>query len=108
MGHGVILHGCNVGNHCLIGMGAILLNDCVIGEGSIVAAGTVVTERTVIPPGSMVMGIPGRVVRPLRPEELTNNMANAEKYVRYASEQLPVFRAEYNADHHCGADPENL
>lgn len=108
VGHGVILHGCDVGDHCLIGMGAILLNGSVIGEGSIVAAGTVVTERTVIPPGSMVMGTPGKVVRQLRPEELSNNMANAEKYVRYASEQLPVFHNEYNNDHLCDTDSEIL
>lgn len=87
-GHGAILHGCTVGDNCLIGMGAILLNGCVIGEGSIIAAGTLVTERAVIPPGSMVMGVPGRVVRAVRPEELAHTRENVEEYVRLAAEQL--------------------
>lgn len=87
-GHGAILHGCTVEDNCLIGMGAILLNGSVIGQGSIVAAGALVTERTVIPPGSMVMGSPGKVVRPVRPDELARTLDNAEEYVRLAGQQL--------------------
>lgn len=87
-GHGAILHGCTIGDNCLIGMGAILLNNCVIGEGSIVAAGTLVTERTVIPPNSMVMGSPGKVVRTVRPEERSYTESNAAHYALYAEEQL--------------------
>ena len=90
-GHGAILHGCTVGDDCLIGMGAILLNGCVIGEGSIVAAGALVTERTVIPPGSMVMGSPGKVVRPVRPSELEYAAKNAKEYVQFSKEQLVRF-----------------
>src|SRR6478609_7393928 len=52
VGHGAILHGCVVGDRCLIGMGSILLDNCEIGEGSVVAAGAVVTARTKIPPRS--------------------------------------------------------
>lgn len=89
VGHGAILHGCTVGDDCLIGMGATLLNNCVIGEGSIIAAGALVTERAVIPPGSMVMGCPGKIVRAIRPEELAANRASAEHYVELAAEQLP-------------------
>jgi len=87
-GHGAILHGCVVGDNCLIGMGAILLNGSVIGEGSIVAAGSLVTERTVIPPGSMVMGSPAKVVRPVRPDEFEHTLFNAEEYVEFSAEQL--------------------
>jgi len=63
VGHRVILHGCTVEEECLIGMGSILLNGVVIGRGSVVAAGAVVKEGMVVPPGSLVVGVPGRVVR---------------------------------------------
>ena len=65
VGHRAIIHGCRVEDDCLIGMGAILLNGCVIGTGSVVAAGAVVAEGMVVPPGSLVMGVPGKVVRPV-------------------------------------------
>jgi carbonic anhydrase/acetyltransferase-like protein (isoleucine patch superfamily) len=65
VGHRVILHGCTVGPHCLIGMGSTLLNGVVIGEGSVVAAGAVIPEGMRVPPGSLVMGVPGRIVRPV-------------------------------------------
>ena len=69
IGHGAIVHGCTVEDRCLIGMGAILLNGCRIGSGSIVAAGTLVPEGAVVPPGSMVMGVPGKVRRPISPKK---------------------------------------
>jgi carbonic anhydrase/acetyltransferase-like protein (isoleucine patch superfamily) len=57
-----------VADECLIGMGSILLNGCVIGTGSVIAAGAVVPEGMEVPPGSLVMGVPGRVVRPVDAE----------------------------------------
>jgi len=63
VGHRVILHGCSVEDDCLIGMGGVVLNRAVIGAGSLVAAGAVVPEGMVVPPRSVVMGIPGRIVR---------------------------------------------
>ena len=65
VGHSVTLHGCTVGDDCLIGMGAIVLSHARIGAGSIVAAGALVTEGTHIPPNSLVMGTPARIVRPV-------------------------------------------
>ncbi len=65
VGHRVILHGCTVEDDCLIGMGSVLLNDVHVGSGSVVAAGAVVPEGMRIPPGSLVMGVPGRIVRPV-------------------------------------------
>ena len=65
VGHRVILHGCVVEPNCLIGMGSTLLNGVVIGEGSVVAAGAVIPEGMRVPPGSLVMGVPGRIVRPV-------------------------------------------
>ncbi|MDR3102612.1 MAG: gamma carbonic anhydrase family protein [Methanocalculaceae archaeon] len=81
IGHGAIIHGCTIGDDCLIGMGAIVLNGAVIGKGSLVAAGTLVSERKIIPPNSLVIGVPGKVVRELTPEETTGNLQNADTYV---------------------------
>lgn len=65
VGHRVILHGCQVEDECLIGMGAVVLNRVWIGTGSVVAAGAVIPEGMIVPPGSLVMGVPGRIVRPV-------------------------------------------
>jgi carbonic anhydrase/acetyltransferase-like protein (isoleucine patch superfamily) len=74
VGHRVILHGCTVGDECLIGMGAILLNGVRIGTGSVVAAGAVIPEGMQVPPRSVVMGVPGRIVRPVD-DALTQRIA---------------------------------
>ena len=63
VGHRAILHGCTVEDECLIGMGSVLLNGVRVGRGSVIGAGAVVTEGTVVPPGSLVVGVPGRVIR---------------------------------------------
>ena len=63
VGHRVILHGCTVEDECLIGMGSVLLNHVRIGTGSVVAAGAVIPEGMQVPPQSLVMGVPGRIVR---------------------------------------------
>ena len=68
VGHRVILHGCTVGDDCLIGMGAVLLNDVRIRHGSVIGAGTLVLEGTEVPAGSLVVGFPGKVVRPVDTE----------------------------------------
>jgi carbonic anhydrase/acetyltransferase-like protein (isoleucine patch superfamily) len=65
VGHRVILHGCVVEDDCLIGMGAILLNRVQVGRGSVIGAGALLTERMEVPPGSLVLGVPGKVVRPV-------------------------------------------
>jgi carbonic anhydrase/acetyltransferase-like protein (isoleucine patch superfamily) len=63
VGHRVILHGCAVEDDCLVGMGSILLNGVTVGRGSVIAAGSLLREGMRVPPQSLVMGIPGRVVR---------------------------------------------
>lgn len=63
VGHRAILHGCVVEDDCLVGMGAILLNGVRLGAGSVVGAGALLTEGMIVPPGSLVVGMPGRVVR---------------------------------------------
>jgi carbonic anhydrase/acetyltransferase-like protein (isoleucine patch superfamily) len=65
VGHRAILHGCLVEDECLIGMGAILLNRVRIGTGSVIGAGAILPEGMDVPPGSLVLGVPGRVIRPV-------------------------------------------
>jgi carbonic anhydrase/acetyltransferase-like protein (isoleucine patch superfamily) len=84
VGHGAILHGCTIGNTVLIGMGAIVLNGAVIGDNTIIGAGAVVTERKVVPPGSLVLGMPGKVIRTISDEEITGIKTNASEYVKLA------------------------
>ncbi|MBI5238246.1 MAG: gamma carbonic anhydrase family protein [Deltaproteobacteria bacterium] len=83
VGHGVVLHGCTVKDRCLIGMGAVLLDDAEIGPDSIVGAGALVTEGTKVPSGSLVIGMPGRVSRPLSIEEISRILMSADNYIEY-------------------------
>ena len=69
IGHRAIVHGATVADGVLIGMGAIVLNRVVIGRGSIIGAGALCTEGMVVPPDSLVLGVPGRVVRRTTDEE---------------------------------------
>ena len=88
VGHGAILHGCTVGDHCTIGMGAIVLDGAVIGDNCLVGAGAVVTGKMNAPAGSLILGNPAQVVKPLKPEQLESIRANAEHYVELAKQQL--------------------
>lgn len=69
VGHGAIVHGCEVGNWALIAMGAIVLNNVKVGEGAVVAAGAIVPEGKVIEPGTLWMGAPAKYVRDLNDAE---------------------------------------
>ena len=82
-GHRAIIHGCTIEDGCLIGMGATVMDGAVVGRESLVAAGTVVTPGTKIPPRSLVMGIPGRVIRSLTDEEVQRIRENTLLYVEY-------------------------
>lgn len=91
VGHRAVLHGCTIGDDCLIGMSATIMNGAVIGEGSLVAAGAVVLEGTVVPPGSLVAGVPAKVRRELGAEEQAGIRRNADGYLRLAEvHQTPV------------------
>jgi carbonic anhydrase/acetyltransferase-like protein (isoleucine patch superfamily) len=90
VGHLAMLHGCTVGENSLIGIKAVVLNHAVIGKNCLIGANALITENKVIPDGSLVMGSPGRVVRPLSAEEMNGLKANAESYVRRSK----LFRAE--------------
>lgn len=80
VGHLAMIHACEVGDACLIGMHATLLDGCVIGDHSIIGAGALVTKGTRIPPGSLVLGSPAKVVRALSPQEQDALPGWAEKY----------------------------
>ncbi|MBI3981580.1 MAG: gamma carbonic anhydrase family protein [Gemmatimonadetes bacterium] len=84
VGHRVILHGCTVEDECLIGMGSILLNGVRVGKGSVVAAGALLPEDMEVPPGSLVMGMPGKVVRPVDGELAARIESTWRHYVELA------------------------
>lgn len=103
--HHVTLHGCEIGESCLIGIGATIMDGCRIGAGSIVAGGAFLKEGTEIPPSSIVMGSPGAVTR-TRDNTLANRLnaflyrRNAEAYATgdYRLWSTEGFRAEMAAE----------
>jgi carbonic anhydrase/acetyltransferase-like protein (isoleucine patch superfamily) len=84
VGHRAVLHGRSVGRDTLIGMGALLLSGCEIGAECLIAAGTLITENRRIPPRSVVMGVPGRVVREVSAEDLRRTHAISAHYLELA------------------------
>jgi carbonic anhydrase/acetyltransferase-like protein (isoleucine patch superfamily) len=84
VGHGAIVHGAVVEDGCLIGIRSTLLNGCKIGKGSVIGAGALVPEGMIVPPHSLVMGVPGKVVREV-PERLAErSKRGAAGYVRFS------------------------
>ena len=92
VGHGAILHSCTIGDGCTIGMGAVLLDGCTIGAGSVIGAGALVPPGKEIPPRSLVMGVPGKVVRQVEESEVEATVRNAEHYVELGRGQLDEVR----------------
>lgn len=84
IGHAAIVHACEIGNECLIGMGATVLDGARIGDRCIVGANALVTQRFVAPAGSMILGAPAKVVRPLTEAEQMGLRRWAEKYIEVA------------------------
>jgi carbonic anhydrase/acetyltransferase-like protein (isoleucine patch superfamily) len=82
VGHRVVLHGCEVADEVLIGIGAVVLNGAKIGAGAVVAAGALVPESMEIPPGTVVMGMPAKVRRNVTAEERERFRTNCNNYVR--------------------------
>ncbi|OLD64230.1 MAG: hypothetical protein AUI47_07030 [Acidobacteria bacterium 13_1_40CM_2_68_5] len=81
LGHGAIVHASVVEDDVLVAMKAVVLSGCHIGRHCLVGAGAVIPEGTRVPAGSLVLGVPGRVVRPLRTDEIERIHANARAYV---------------------------
>ncbi len=84
LGHGAIVHASVIEEDVLVAMKAVVLSGCRVGRHCLIGAGAVVPEGTEIPSGSLVLGVPARVVRPLRPEEIERIHANASSYVDLA------------------------
>lgn len=82
IGHKVMLHGCTIGENSLIGMGATVLNGARIGKNCLIGAGALITEGKDIPDGSLVMGVPGKVVRQLDEQAIEGLRASALHYQR--------------------------
>lgn len=88
IGHGAILHGCTLGDGCLVGMGAIVLTGAVLAEGCLVGAGALVTGKTNAPTGSVLLGSPAKIVKTLTPEEMAQQKHDAMHYVELAEKTL--------------------
>ena len=85
IGHNAIVHGATVEDNVMIGMHATVLNGAKIGRNSIVAAGALVKENAVIPENSLVVGVPGKVIRTIDEEQAKGNLINAEHYLELAN-----------------------
>ena len=88
IGHNALIHSRKIGNHCLIGMGSILLGYTEVGENCIIGAGTLLAQRKKIPPNSLVYGNPAKIVRSLRDDEIEALHESAENYHIYAQKYM--------------------
>jgi len=93
IGHSVTLHGVEVGDYALIGMGSIVLGGARIGEYSLIGAGALIKENAVIPPRSVVLGMPGKVVRQVTDEEMEGMRWRAQHYVERARSYLEGYES---------------
>lgn len=85
IGHQVMLHGCEIGDGSLIGIGATVLNGAKIGKNCLIGAHALITEGKEIPDGSMVVGAPGKVIRQLTETQIAMLKLNADVYVKNAA-----------------------
>ncbi len=93
IGHQAMLHGCVVGDNSLIGIQAVVLNRAVIGKNCLIGSGALITEGKVIPDGSVVIGSPGKIVRPITDGEIAWMQSNADLYVENARRYLQELRS---------------
>jgi carbonic anhydrase/acetyltransferase-like protein (isoleucine patch superfamily) len=90
IGHSAVIHGSNIEDTTLVGIGAIVLDNATVGAGSIIGAGAVVTEEMVVPSRSLVLGVPGKVVREVTSEQIEWIKNNAEQYVQLARRYMAL------------------
>ena len=98
IGHGAIVHGARVGDRCLIGMGSTLLSETRLGNDCFVAAGAVVPPGLNVPDGMMVMGVPGKIVRPITEKEREYMRWLAQHYVELAEQYVKGEIREVDAE----------
>ncbi len=92
VGHKALLHGCVIGNDCLIGMGSILMDNVEIGQGSLIAAGTLLSPHKVIPEKTFVRGMPGKIIRPVSEKDEAMIKGSHQTYVEHGA----VYRAHFS------------
>jgi carbonic anhydrase/acetyltransferase-like protein (isoleucine patch superfamily) len=90
IGHSAVIHGCRINDFVVIGMGAKILDDSTINSNSIVAAGSVVREKFIVPEGTLAAGVPAKIIRDLREDEIEKIKQNAKNYLFYI-EQYRTF-----------------
>ena len=90
VGHAAVVHGAEVEDGVMIGMRSVVMNGACIGTGSIIGAGAIVPEGKQIPPGSVVLGVPGRIVRQATAEDASRIQAAARHYAELGGQ----FRAD--------------
>ena len=88
VGHRVILHGCKIGNHVLVGMGAVVMDGVEVDDYTLIGAGALLTPGKKFPSGVLVAGFPAKVVRELREEEIKLIEESARNYIKYKNEYL--------------------
>ena len=85
VGHGAIIHGCTIEDDCMIGMGAVIMDDALIGAGSLVGAGALVPQNMKVPPKSLVIGMPGKIVREVNKDEYNMILERPQEYIDLAA-----------------------
>ena len=86
VGHGAVVHGCTLEDNVLIGMNATVLNGAHIGKNSIVGAGAVVSEGKEFPEGSLILGVPGKLIKEVTPEQIEHIQENADNYKKLSKQ----------------------
>ena len=85
IGHGAIIHGCTIKDNCMIGMGSTIMDDAKIDKGSLIGAGSLVPPKMQIPPRSLVVGVPGKIIRSVSDDEYEMILERSQEYIDLAS-----------------------
>ena len=94
VGHKAVLHGCYIGESTLIGINSIVLNGAKVGKNCLIGANTLIPEHAIIPDGSVVLGSPGKVIRPIKKEEIKDILLSAEHYINNGKRFLSCLKEE--------------